>query len=135
MLFGRTHELREIAAFVAASQSVSIVGPRKIGKTSLIYQLMRPATWPGLGLGEDNLFIYLDCETLGEGAHADIFEQFAAEIAAALVERGLPPEPALAAAQTKPTRLALEGAIRKLNQRGLRIVLILDEFERLSTNA
>src|SRR5262249_15422181 len=33
-----------------------------------------------------------------------------------------------------PTRLAFEAAIRKLNQRGLRVTLILDEFERLSTN-
>jgi len=134
MLFGRTHELHEIAAFLRGTQSVSIIGPRKIGKTSLLLQLMRPAAWPGLGLGDDNLFVYLDCEVLGEGAHAEIFGQFAAEIAAALEERGLPPEPALDAAAAKPTRLALEAAIRKLNQGGVRIVLILDEFERLATN-
>ena len=134
MLFGRTHELHEIAAFLRGTQSVSIIGSRKIGKTSLLLQLVRPAAWPGLGLGDDNLFVYLDCEVLGEGAHAEIFGQFAAEIAAALEERGLPPEPALDVAAAKPTRLALEAAIRKLNQRGLRIVLILDEFERLATN-
>jgi eukaryotic-like serine/threonine-protein kinase len=135
MLFGRTHELQEIAAFVAASQSVSIVGPRKIGKTSLIYSLMRPSSWADLRLDADNLFVYLDCEVLGEGAHAEILGQFAAETIAALEERGLAPEPALEAAAARPTRLTFEAAVRKLNQRGLRVTLILDEFERLSTNS
>ena len=134
LFFGRSHELQEVASFLRGNQSVSIVGPRKIGKTSLLFQLKRPETWAAFGLGDDNLFIYLDCEVLGEGAHADIFGQFVGEMAAALDERGLPPEPALDAAAAKPSRLSFEGAVRKLNQRGLRVVLILDEFERLSTN-
>jgi tRNA A-37 threonylcarbamoyl transferase component Bud32 len=134
MFFGRTHELNEIAAFLRGNQSISIVGPRKVGKTSLLFHLMRPETQAELGLGEDTLFAYLDCEVLGEGGHEDILAQFAAEIAAALDERGLPPEPALERAVDKPSRLSFEGAVRKLNQRGLRVVLILDEFERLSTN-
>ncbi|MCP4541766.1 MAG: protein kinase [Chloroflexi bacterium] len=135
MFFGRTHELNEIAAFLRGNQSISIVGPRKIGKTSLLFHLMRPETWPDLGLGEDILFAYLDCEVLGEGEHAEILGQFAGEIETALDERDLPPEPALERAIDKPSRLSFEGAIRKLNRRGLRVVLVLDEFERLSTNA
>jgi hypothetical protein len=135
MLFGREHELQEIVAFIRGIQSVSLVGPRKIGKTSLLLELMRPAAWQDLGLGSENLFIYLDCEVLGAGSHAEIFGQIANEIVAALEERELPAEPALEKAVTAPTRLALEAALRKLNQRGLRVVLVLDEFERLATNA
>jgi tRNA A-37 threonylcarbamoyl transferase component Bud32 len=134
MFFGREHELREIVAFLNGNQSVSIVGPRKIGKTSLLFQLMRTSAWTDLGLDQNNLMIYLDCEVLGEGAHEEIFATFAAEIAAALDEREIEPEPFLDAAQQQPTRLTFERAIRKLNQRGMRIILILDEFERLSTN-
>ena len=135
MFFGRTHELNEIAAFLRANQSVSIVGPRKIGKTSLLFHLMRPETWPGIGLGEDTLLVYLDCEVLGESSREEILGQFAGEIAGTLDARGLSAEPALEKALDKPSRLSLEAAIRKLNQRGLRVVLILDEFERLSVNA
>jgi hypothetical protein len=135
LLFGREHELQEIAAFIRGTQSVSIVGPRKIGKTSLLMELMRPAAWAALGLSAENLFVYVDCEVLGEGGHAEIFGQLANQIAAALEERELPAEPALAGAADRPTRLALEAALRKLNQRGLRVVLVLDEFERLATNA
>lgn len=135
MFFGRSHELNEIAAFLQGNQSVSIIGPRKIGKTSLLFQLMRPANWPGWGLDEQNLFVYLDCEVLGEGDHSDIFGQLGQEMRLALEERDQPPEPALTRAVERPTRLAFEAAVRKLNQRGLRVVLILDEFERLSANA
>ena len=34
MFYNREHELNEIAAFLRGNQSISIVGPRKIGKTS-----------------------------------------------------------------------------------------------------
>lgn len=134
MFFGRTLELQEIAAFLRGNQSVSIVGPRRIGKTSTLFHLRRPTTWPGLGLGQDNLFVYLDCEVLGDGTPQDILGQFAEELALELGERGLPAEPALEQAVERPARLSFEAALRKLNQRGLRVVLMLDEFERLSTN-
>ena len=135
MFWGRQHELQEIAAFVRGNQSVSIIGPRKIGKTSMLFQLMRPSSWEKNNLDDKNLFVYLDCEVLGEGTHEEIFGIFASEISAALTDRQLPSEAAVEAAIAKPTRLSFESAVRKLNQRGLRIVLILDEFERLSTNA
>ena len=131
---GRRRELDEIAAYLRGNQSISIVGPPGIGKTSLLLYLMRPATWPGLGLDGDSLFVYLDCTASGEATHSAIFGRFAAEMAAALDERGLPPEPALAAAVASPARLSFEAAVRRINQRGLRVVLILDEFERLCAN-
>lgn len=134
MFFGRRHELNEIAAFVRGNQSVSVIGLRKIGKTSLLFHLMRPEVWPEIGLGSDNLFVYLDCEILGESKHEEVFCQFAQEMIESLQAYGLPPEPALETVVAKPTRLAFESAVRKLNQRGLRVVLILDEFERLSLN-
>lgn len=134
MFFGRVHELQEIAAFLRGNQSVSLVGPRKIGKTSLLFHLMRPSAQAQLHLEPDYLFAYLDCEVLGEGSHEDIFGQLAMGIAAALAERELAAEPALDRAVEDPSRLAFETAVRRLNQRKLRVVLILDEFERLSTN-
>ncbi len=134
MFFGRLHELNEIAAFLRGNQSVSIVGPRKIGKTSLLYHLLRPESWEMLGLDEHFLFVFLDCEVLGDLEVNEIFGELANEIDASLEERGFEPEPALEKVMSSPTRLLWERAIRRLNQRGLRVVIILDEFERLSTN-
>jgi tRNA A-37 threonylcarbamoyl transferase component Bud32 len=134
MFFGRNHEIQEIAAFLQGNQSISIIGPRKIGKTSLLFHLMRPATWSRVGLPAEYLFVYLDCEVLGEAPHEDIFAQFASGMISALEERQLAPESALDKVVEKPTRLTFEMAVRRLNQRNVRVVLILDEFERLSTN-
>lgn len=134
MFFGREHELREIVAFLNGNQSVSVVGPRKIGKTSLLFHLLRCEEWDCMGMDPNNLIAYLDCEVLGGSNHEEIFATLAAEIAAALEERELPSESELDTAQERPGRLSFERAVRKLNQRGLRVVLILDEFERLSTN-
>lgn len=134
MFFGRDHVLREIASFLRGNQSVSIIGPRKIGKTSLLFQLMRDSLWQEIGLDSDNLFVYLDCEVLGDGSYEEIFGIFAAEITVALDDYKIAPEPSLDNAIVNPGRINFEKAIRKLNHRGLRIVLMLDEFERLSTN-
>jgi len=134
LFFGRTHALQEMAAFLSGNQSMSIIGPRKIGKTSLFFQLMRPESWPSFGLGADHVFAYLDCEMLGERTPEEILGQFAREIEAALDVYGQPPEPALATAAAQPSHLAFDAALRRLNQRRLRVVLLLDEFERLSAN-
>lgn len=135
LFFGRVHEMQEIAAFVRGNQSIAVVGQRKIGKTSLLFHLMRPETRETYNIPPETVIAYLDCEVLGTSTTEEIFGQFSGEIAATLSEMGLPAEPALETAIQKPSRLAFEGALRKLNQRGLRVVLILDEFERLSTNA
>src|SRR5262249_51803923 len=106
----------------------------KIGKTSLLFHLMRSEVRAEMGLGGENVLAYLDCEMLGQSSTEEIFGQFATEISATLADMGFVPEATLEAAIAKPTRLAFESAVRRLNQRGLRIVLILDEFERMSTN-
>ncbi len=131
---GWEHVLGEIAAFLRHDQSVSIVGPTGSGKTALLLHLMQPATRPSLGLDGNNLFVYFDCEALGTATHQTIFGRFLTGLAAALRAQGLPEEPGLRAVAENTTRLAFEATIRKLNQRGLRVVLILDAFERLSGN-
>jgi hypothetical protein len=40
--FGHKRELREIAAWLATMQSVSVVGDRRIGKSSLLYHIAHP---------------------------------------------------------------------------------------------
>jgi Cdc6-like AAA superfamily ATPase len=130
----RQSELGELAAFVRGNQSVALVGPSQAGKTALLDRLSRPATWPGVGLDQDNLFIYVSCPTLQELSHEAIFGQFATRMAAALEQRGLKREPALETAMVAPTRMAWEAAVRSINRRGVRVVLILDDFEALSSN-
>lgn len=134
MFIGREHELKELGAFIKGNQSVSIVGPPTIGKSSLMMHLMRRETLAALGLVVENVFVYIDCQMLSHSQHNQVFAHFCTEMAAALHVQGFEPEPALNAAVSLPTRSAFESALRKLNQRGLRVVLLLDEFEQLTSN-
>ena len=134
MFIGRVHEMNELRAFIQGNQSISLIGPRKIGKTSLMMQLMREEIPASLRLNLGSLFVYIDCQILADRQHNQVFAHFCAEIAVALRAQGLEHEPALQVAISTPTRSAFENAVRKLNQRGLRVVLLLDEFEQLSLN-
>ncbi len=128
-------ELQEIAAFILAGQSTSIVGPHKSGKTTLIQALFRPNARAFLGLDAGHVFVPLSCETLVDRTLHQVFGRFAEGIAAALGVAGLPAEPALAQAIGRPERLTFEASLRRLRQRGLRLGLFLDDFERLGENA
>lgn len=126
--YGRTLVLNELAAFLRGNQSVSLVGPYGIGKTALLSHLMRAEG------GDAAVYAYLNAETLKACAQKEILWAFCAGILKALREGNLEPEPALEAALASPTRVSFEGAVRRLNQRGLSVVLILDDFENLSAN-
>ena len=125
----RRHELDEIAAFVRANQSVALIGPPGAGKTTLLVHLAGAGT-----LGQESLVVYLDCGGLRDQTYEGVFAQWTTAMQATLAARGLLPEPTLAEAAAQPARLAMETAVRRLNQRGLRLALILDEFEQLSGN-
>ncbi len=134
MFFGRDIELSEIQAFLNGGQSISIVGPQRIGKTSLLRHLTCAAALSELGAGAENLLVYMDCQALSGKQPDAIYACFCAEMAAALRAQGMEPEPALEAGVSAPARAVFEAAIRKLNQRGLRVVLMLDDFEQLTMN-
>jgi hypothetical protein len=134
MFFGRTHELREIWTFLSHNQSVSIVGPDRIGKTSLVLHLMRPLTMETLGIAPQNLFVYIDCQALFDCPQNEIIAFICTETAAALQDLGLESEQALEAAILEQTWYCFEAALRRMHQRGLCLVIILDEFEHLTAN-
>lgn len=134
MFFGRVDERNEIEAFLNGNQSVSIIGPHKIGKTSLMLHLMHAETRTATGIGRGNLFVYINCQALSNSRQDEIFAHFYTEVSTTLPTQSLAPEPALKAAVSKPNRSVFEGAVRSLNQRGLRVVLLLDEFEQLTKN-
>jgi len=132
--FGQSRILEEIAGYLCHNQSVSVVGPHGAGKTSLLIDLSRPEVRSRFGLGDDHLVAYLDCHMLRSSSHQQIFAQFCTELGAALRACGVEPESALEAGVAHPTRLSFESAVRRLNQRGMRVVLMLDDFEHVSAN-
>ncbi len=134
LFIGRTHELAEIGPFLRGNQSISIVGPRGIGKSSLMLHLMRPESRRTLQIEHDHLLVYIDCQVLSSSRRDEIYAYLCTETAAAIRARNVSTEIALGDAGSKPPRLAFEALLRGVNEHGLRIVFMLDEFEDLALN-
>jgi hypothetical protein len=80
----------EIANYLRADQSVSVVGPRRIGKSSLLQHLRRDSTRAAVLMGPENLLVYQDCAVLAGGPETEVHAQLCMEISTAL---GLWPGP------------------------------------------
>lgn len=130
--FGRETETAQALSLLRNGQSVSVVGQRRIGKTSLLFHLANPAIFLAHGLDPaQHLFVYLDCGGWSNLPPAEIFQFLLEEITDAL-----PPQAAakFPAPPGPLTYRAFERAIRGVTQQGWRPIFLLDEFERLSLN-
>lgn len=111
--FGRKEDIRFLLDALARGQCVSILGPRRIGKTSLLRRLQSSLVRTEYGLGDDHLLVYIDCEGLGKATLPAIYQFLSDEVTDQL--RG---SIAAATRQTNagPTRMGRynTGAVREL---------------------
>ncbi|MBE7552240.1 MAG: protein kinase [Anaerolineales bacterium] len=130
--FGRTQEVTNTLSLLKNNQSVSIVGPRRIGKTSLLLHLSHAAVMSQHGLSPtEHLFIFIDCEGLSHLDQAGFYRVILEETEDQLLDRGLAVEIEI---PETPTYRQFERALRQLNRQGLRLIYLLDEFELMSEN-
>jgi len=132
--YGRTRETARALQLLKNGQSISVVGSRKIGKTSLLLHLMDPQVCTEHGLNSNqHLFAYIGCETLGRLGKLDIYRVMLEEISHQLALRGT---------GLAPTAIDWENlqfhqfnrVVRELTGRGLKLIFLLDEFECLGNN-
>ena len=132
--YGRARETKRALQLLRNGQSVSIVGPRKIGKTSLLLHLMDPQVLAEYGMQADRyLFAYIDGETCGSLGKSEIYRVMLEEASNCLPDGGasLDLDPVL------PANLQFRQfgrAIRKLTEGGRKLVYLIDEFEGLGRN-
>jgi len=135
---GREKETREILALMGKRQNVSVVGPPKIGKTSLLYHLARPETLSAHGLQpNEHLLVYFSFEGLVDFTQKQLFHLILAET----VRQGQN-RPAFAAlagrfdatAGGEMTFLELSRFLEAMQRAGLQITFLMDEFDLSSAN-
>lgn len=120
----RVQEIAQARHLLGLGQSVSIVGPRRIGKSSLLLQLARANTAAG------DCYVYFNCEgwsAVSPGAlHTLLIEAMAGTLgeSAPLFVTG---------AKALPYR-EFRAAILDATSSGRRLVFLFDEFESLSAN-
>jgi DNA-binding winged helix-turn-helix (wHTH) protein len=127
--FGREAILARVRVFLSAGQSVALVGPRRIGKTSLLFRLLeRPADV--VDSAPPFHSVYLDCERWVQLSAPHIYQQLADALRRSLGELAAPP----AAPGNHDPLTELETLACRAAERGLQVALLLDEFEALSAN-
>lgn len=130
--YNRKMEIGRCLHLLQTGTSISIIGPRKIGKTSLLFHLINPDALQAFSLSMKNcLLVYLDCAGLYELTVKELYELILEEINEKLTAQGLSIPYILS-----DTRTAYSDFVRsiKLITKTHRLILILDEFEGLSAN-
>jgi hypothetical protein len=128
---GREAEIGQILGLCRNGQSVSVVGPRRIGKSSLLLHLRRPATRRSAGMDPgDGLFALLDCQELGGSPPEEVYEAIITSVVDAAKLSGID----LGSRERPGTYRSLDRVLSAARAKGLSVVVLLDEFELLAAN-
>lgn len=128
---GREAEINQMLGLLRNGQSVSLIGPRRIGKSSLLLHLSHTAVRAPYQLDPPHsLFVMLDCQELAGSPPEEVYELLLDGLQDAATEAGLALEPV---AQPGTYR-ALDRALQQIYQQGASVVVLLDEFELLAAN-
>ena len=133
--YGRQRELEALYSAIATHQCRSVVGERKLGKSSLLTALAQPATMERFGLYPARiLFLYLDLEGMTSARREDFWVEMLDRLVAALPPGDLHDqgERLLGGGELRFT--TLRRLLRRVRDAGLDLVLALDEFEGLARN-
>jgi hypothetical protein len=129
--YGRSAEINQILGLLRNGQSVSLIGPRRIGKSSLLMHLCRPKVRQAFGLSpEKSFFVQVDCQELGGSPPEEVYEVLITGLMDAAEDAGIK----LNNSNRPASYHALDRMLRQLSQEGISAVVLLDEFELLAVN-
>lgn len=124
--YGRKEEIRSMYRHILSSHSISVVGERKIGKTSLFLHLIHPRTLKKYGISSDNLLMsYIDISSCTLTEPSDLFLEFIECISKKSDDK-------ISNKIIHPRFRDLEEVIAELNKTDRKIVFFLDEFMKIS---
>jgi hypothetical protein len=127
---GRQSEVGQILGLCRNGQSVSIVGPRRIGKSSLLLHLCRPATRDAFLGPAPAIYALVDCQELGGSPPEEVYEALLTSISEAAATLDIDVRPA----QRPGTYRALDRVLNIVYGAGASVVVLFDEFELLAAN-
>jgi hypothetical protein len=139
--FGREQEIRRVLRFLHKEQSVSIVGPAGLGKTSFLLHVARPSVRAKEKLAEDQVFVYFDCDLLAEFEQGECY-LYIREGAIRQIKSmesvdkavGTELERAVRKAGLQTAYFGLRTMFQVAQENDLRLVVVLDNFESLARN-
>lgn len=128
---GREMEISQILGLLRNGQSVSLIGPRRIGKSSLLIHLTRRRVRAQMAMDPPQaLFVLIDCQEFGGSPAEEVYEALLMGLLEAAEAAGIEVD----TAQRPGTYRALDRALHQISQSGVSVVVLLDEFELLAAN-
>lgn len=129
--YNREAEISQILGLLRNGQSVSLIGPRRIGKSSLLIHFTRNSVRAQMQLDPPNaLFVLIDCQEFGGSPPEEIYEALLDGLLDAAQEAGL----SVKADQSPGTYRALDRILHQIHKNDTTVVVLLDEFELLAAN-
>ena len=142
--FGRSRETRRVLQLLRNGQSVSIVGPPKCGKTSLLNYVADIDIFQRYALlAGEHIFVYIDVVNVEGHSLADIEqdecfcrlrEEITRQIKESSVTIGTKLEEATRRIDLPTAHFGLYTLFRTAREHGLRPIVILDNFDMLAKN-
>ena len=135
--YGREREVEALYSAIVTRQCRSIVGERKLGKSSLLTQLSCPTNLRAHGLDPDKyIFLYIDLEGMSNISYDEFWPEVMdlLELAMPASQEGLRKMAAEMAMSAEVRFTQVRRLLRRLEREGLVLVMMLDEFESLARN-
>ena len=135
--YGREAEIRQITnrLLSSAHESTSIIGERRIGKTSLLYHLSHPEVGARLGLTSDKFcLVYVDFQGLTDITPTRFWQRVLKKMSNSICDESLKPSIEKLGGQESFDLFDLEDLFEATQSKGLTVVLMLDEFENVTQN-
>ena len=119
----------------SAHESTSIIGERRIGKTSLLYYLSNPDVSVRLGFPPDKYcLVYVDFQGLTDITPTRFWQRVLKKMERAVCDKDLVPLIQQLSGTDQFDLFDLEDLFEASRQSGLTTVLMLDEFEYVTQN-
>jgi AAA+ ATPase superfamily predicted ATPase len=134
---GREEEIQQITSRLLSSarESTSVVGERRIGKTSLLKHLENPEVAEGFGLGRDQFcLVYIDFQGLTDITPLRFWQRVLRKIGRSLCDDALAPMIEETRRRDEIDVFDLEDLFEEISDSGINVVLLLDEFEYVTQN-
>jgi tRNA A-37 threonylcarbamoyl transferase component Bud32 len=134
---GREREIESLYSAIATRQCRSIVGERKMGKSSLLTHLADPQTLQKHGFDPARyVFLYMDLEGMANIADDEFWPEVLDRLEVALPEEqsDLRQQARDLAMQTDLRFMQVRRLLRRIDRAELTVVWMLDEFESLAAN-
>ncbi len=134
--YGRQREMEALYSAIITHQCRSVVGERKLGKSSLLTAIAQPERMQRFGLDPARtLFLYLDLEGMASARREEFWTELLDRLIATRLPGDLHDQAERLAAGGELRFTVIRRLLRRLRDAGLDLVLTLDEFEGLARNS